>query len=1399
MKKFGILTLLFLWMLQGSARAAQVTVKMNTRTYCMTLTNKVTGVEVAPDSPATESKTKANNYVFNDLEAGQYVVSGRGYSSGKLYDDVGKLEITVSGEAQQTFEIGTMQLKIGNSGWTEGIDFTVENMAVYDADGNAMTFEVGHTPQQNGFFASLLYLKNGTVTFDVIPSEARQAERYETLHYSKTLTSVNQNETLNVVNPYFSVSVPEAAQLQLSFKPTYSDHNQPSSQSMGMAHYVPFTMVQPVETSTAGGTTTYTYRLQADSYYTYRTWMEGKATLAGRFTKQVSADNDPQIAFTVADYNGLNPKWQNHVESDNDGYNIANIMLNINAQGHLKMQPGETKDLLAQRDWQIVSTLTENYFLEPCYHYHVTNLQGQPDESVVRLNRTQTDTDPWVQLEAVAEGTAIVTVCYDALQYDIYNGKTKGTPAGNSNRWSALWPENTGVFVVSVGHEDSGIVTGMTINEGKNDTAEKLAGDAVDAESDVFYYSSDTDGYPYTFTPKGAARVEIAYPAIGTSEATYPNGFSTEGVTQGDDGSYTVLLRRGRQIVRLTNAAGQSEYQVLTAKPCSFAINNLTHPGEEMAHPGDKVSVQFSGLYHPANKMSAVYNMSAYISYLAAEGGKSLYEGANQYGFASSATAQCYSIKLSEDLDTEHEPTFRLADGNIMVIGYGDAIGNHRNIQKDKGLNANTSAISHQGYMGKLPVVDIPLQPADFYVVSFEGLPNDASVSVSDADQTAKKADDDGTYRLLPGAYTYTVEAEGYATETGNVCVVEGGQHDIVVAVNMVKDSECWDGETAEAPSQVTTDEAATPGSEYEGLEGFYKIATAENLAWMAQQVANGQNAVNAVLTADIHLGNKPWTPIGTNTANLQFKGKFYGNNHTVSGLYVSSEKGYNGLFGYVNGAEIRDLTVQGVVNKTNSATGQPATAGIVGYATGTAVAPTTLSNLHFSGSVIAGEDSPNAAPASLLNQYVAGIVGNAAAYTNISHCSNQAFIFGCDYVGGIAANLQAKNCTISDCYNLGFISGTSLVGGIVGNIQVQGTPVERVYNYGDNLSMRSKVWYNNYATDTKLGAITGHASNNSGIKSAYATQLYRNDKATTQMPTTAFADGQIAWLLGDDNGWRQTIGIMDTPRQQGMIVYKADECDFVYYNQDQENNYRTYTIALNDKQQPRLPASLATLYAQYATFHREVEAGRIVSFVLPFNIPLASLNGCAHLLQGVQGASLLFDEASSDVLPAHTPCLVQPETDGQLINTELRDVLLTTATQSPNITLSQTNLGTVTHVGAYQSRTVAATDNLTYYGLSAGQFVSARTGTLHPFRTMITIESSDPARPQILNVAYGTPTAVDSANGQPKSSAASHVYDLLGRPLRDEAGKPSHTDRGTPAPSANRQVLIVNGKKVVR
>ena len=116
-----------------------------------------------------------------------------------------------------------------------------------------------------------------------------------------------------------------------------------------------------------------------------------------------------------------------------------------------------------------------------------------------------------------------------------------------------------------------------------------------------------------------------------------------------------------------------------------------------------------------------------------------------------------------------------------------------------------------------------------------------------------------------------------------------------------------------------------------------YQISTAEQLK-LFRDIVNGaggqtQNrGAYAVLTANIDLNNKPWTPIGNYTEGNQiyYEGTFDGGGHTISGLNVTGEFVYAGLFGTVKDGTIKSLTVAGKVSPSNS---QCIVGGIVGYA----------------------------------------------------------------------------------------------------------------------------------------------------------------------------------------------------------------------------------------------------------------------------------------------------------------------------------------------------------------------------------------------------------------------------------------------------------------------------------
>jgi hypothetical protein len=240
------------------------------------------------------------------------------------------------------------------------------------------------------------------------------------------------------------------------------------------------------------------------------------------------------------------------------------------------MSSGQEYDLMAERDWQIIPNQTENYFLQPDYHFAVYNLNGSPDNSVVEVVEDGITGSEWRILRAKSAGTAVVTVTYDATSASQYARGSKTRKDYYGGRYfGALWPENTAVFVVSVDAPANIIDANMRLNEEYNEESARLAGTYVDAEHDVFYYINDEESYDYTFTPQGVSTVEIAYPTIRENDAIYNTGWHT--ITKNADNSYTLPLKHGRQIVRLGDGAGHYEYQVLTAKHATRTITNKTN------------------------------------------------------------------------------------------------------------------------------------------------------------------------------------------------------------------------------------------------------------------------------------------------------------------------------------------------------------------------------------------------------------------------------------------------------------------------------------------------------------------------------------------------------------------------------------------------------------------------------------------------------------------------------------------------------------------------------------------------------------------------------------------------------------------------------------------------------
>ena len=179
---------------------------------------------------------------------------------------------------------------------------------------------------------------------------------------------------------------------------------------------------------------------------------------------------------------------------------------------------------------------------------------------------------------------------------------------------------------------------------------------------------------------------------------------------------------------------------------------------------------------------------------------------------------------------------------------------------------------------------------------------------------------------------------------------------------------------------------------------GSYTVTSADGLMNVAKLVNGGKTDINITLDKNIDLTGKGWTPIGTSFDN-SYKGTFDGGGHTITGLTVTTNDQFVGLFGYLNRAgTVKNVVMEGIQITSNHMFG--CTGGVVGYSWG------TIENCSVSGSV-SGTDC------------VGGVVGSQKAGSIIGCCSS-ATVKGTHYVGGVAGE---KWGTMTACYATGNVT----------------------------------------------------------------------------------------------------------------------------------------------------------------------------------------------------------------------------------------------------------------------------------------------------------------------------------------------------------------------------------------
>ncbi|MCL2564380.1 MAG: S-layer homology domain-containing protein [Defluviitaleaceae bacterium] len=352
----------------------------------------------------------------------------------------------------------------------------------------------------------------------------------------------------------------------------------------------------------------------------------------------------------------------------------ANVLTNLDDTGTINLQSGGVFYLDTFRVWQAMSGNTENYFVEPLYNFEVFG-------SNINVERVGSPGREQFRITAQSPGVSVIKITYDPIEYVLANG--------NTLFFDGIADANTLAVVVNV--DGGSFDTGITA---RNDF-------------DTYYFDNTVGYHEFTFTPAPGSSVRVHNPL---NLSPWGSGWIT--YTADTDGSFTVELKNGRNIIEITNN-GTVRYHVVRARGVSVTVVNETNPGQAFS-VGDTARISILGISDPIEKLAGIYNpgfgsaLAARIVYTNDAGASFVSNNAPQY----------------QTLTTTFTLTYTLADisqnvlnGHIMVGSMGSDLGAHRNIPLGGvAANMNASPIGPFPFSALpeivLPTASTPLPPS---------------------------------------------------------------------------------------------------------------------------------------------------------------------------------------------------------------------------------------------------------------------------------------------------------------------------------------------------------------------------------------------------------------------------------------------------------------------------------------------------------------------------------------------------------------------------------------------------------------------------------------------------------------------------------------------------------------
>ena len=230
------------------------------------------------------------------------------------------------------------------------------------------------------------------------------------------------------------------------------------------------------------------------------------------------------------------------------------------------------------------------------------------------------------------------------------------------------------------------------------------------------------------------------------------------------------------------------------------------------------------------------------------------------------------------------------------------------------------------------------------------------------------------------------------------------------------------------------------------------------------------------VLTDDFVLKGTPaniWEPIGL-TYDKAFKGRFDGNNYTISGVYIPDGNDCTGLFGAIDSATVNDLS---------------------------------LIDTYVKGS-----------------NYTGGLVGQVAYNDScfIKRCFVEANVTSTNSYSGVLAGYSYYYGVIENCYAAGRASASSYPAGICGQ-----NYYSKVHNCFSAVTGAKAIGYDWYGTNTNVyhdSNLTGSTFNSGDLfRSAETTEMLSTDFAARMGEPFEYSVGYYPYIYGlhkiDKNG----------------------------------------------------------------------------------------------------------------------------------------------------------------------------------------------------------------------------------------------------------------------------------------